>query len=266
MMRSVDNRPPTIVQSFRTSEVPDWISRCLASVRGWAEARGHAYVFVDDALFAYAPDWYRAKVDDAVLPASDLARLLLLRELLDEHPAVAWLDADVLVFDPDCFRLPEVAYALCPERWVFRTKAGQLRAVDQVNNSAMVFARRNPFLDFYIEACQTTVRACAGEVTSHLVGTDLLTELDRVVPLVRLGGVGMVSPALARELAAGREQALRFYAEGLDGPVHAANLCLSFAGRSDPAQRLAPATYEAAVERLLATGGDAINRWLPAPG
>ena len=56
MDRATNQRPPTIVQSFRRREVPDWITRCLASVRAWAESRGHAYVFVDDALFAYAPD------------------------------------------------------------------------------------------------------------------------------------------------------------------------------------------------------------------
>jgi hypothetical protein len=259
-------RPPAIVQSFRTTEVPDWIARCLASVRDWAEARGHPYTFVDDALFDRAPAWYRAKVGHAVLPVSDLARLMLLREVLVEHPAAAWIDADVLVFDPDRFHLPDVPYALSPERWVFRTKAGQLRAVDQVNNSVMVFARRNPFLEFYIEACQTAVRAAGGEVASHLVGTDLLTDLDRVVPLVKLDSVGMISPALARDLAADSDRAPRFYAEGLAQPVRAANLCLSFAGRPDPTQRLRPATFEATVERLLASRGEAINRWLPTPG
>lgn len=250
------------MQSFRTEDVPDWVRCCLASVEAWARARDHPYIFIDDALFARVPGWYRAKVDDAVLPMSDLARLLVLCEFSTEYPSVAWLDADVLVFDPSRFCLPEVAYAVCPERWVFRNKAGDLGAVEQVNNSAMLFARENPFLAFYIEATESTVRAAEEPVASHLAGTDLLTRLDRVVPLAKLDGVGMISPALARDLAAGRDEAPRFYAEGLARPVQAANLCHSFTVRADPGQRLTAATIEAAIDRLLATKGGAINRWL----
>ena len=48
-----------VCQSFRTSDVPGWVTRCMKSVRGWAADRGFDYQFFDDRFFEYAPDWCR---------------------------------------------------------------------------------------------------------------------------------------------------------------------------------------------------------------
>ena len=64
-----------VYQSFRTSDVPVWVTRCMKTVRGWAADRGFDYQFFDDRFFEYAPDWYREKVKHHRLLVGDLARL-----------------------------------------------------------------------------------------------------------------------------------------------------------------------------------------------
>src|SRR5258706_16177245 len=86
-----------VYQSYRTNSVPTWITRCLESVREWAKCQGFDYVFIDDRLFEYAPQWYRTKVKDDILLISDLARLKLAKEFLDQkYQRTIWVDADVL--------------------------------------------------------------------------------------------------------------------------------------------------------------------------
>ena len=68
-----------VYQSFRTSDVPGWVTRCMKSVRGWAADRGFDYQFFDNRFFEYAPDWYREKVKHH--------RLLVGDGLLKQHQA-----------------------------------------------------------------------------------------------------------------------------------------------------------------------------------
>ena len=89
-----------VYQSYRTQNVPGWIQQCLRIVPIWARAQGYEYRFFDEALFDRLPAWFRKRVSHRILPMSDLARLLLARELLDEgFDRVVWVDADVLIFD-----------------------------------------------------------------------------------------------------------------------------------------------------------------------
>ncbi len=53
--------PDTVVfQSFRTRDVPAWITRCMETARAWAALRGFDYQFLDDRFFDRIPDRYRA--------------------------------------------------------------------------------------------------------------------------------------------------------------------------------------------------------------
>ncbi len=70
-----------VYQSFRTSDVPGWVTRCMKSVRGWAADRGFDYQFFDNRFFEYAPDWYREKVKHRRLLVGDLARLELAKQI-----------------------------------------------------------------------------------------------------------------------------------------------------------------------------------------
>jgi hypothetical protein len=95
-----------VFQSYRTQGVPGWISRCMQTARRWAEIRGFDYHFVDDRLFDYIPQEFRGRTQNKVI-LSDLARLLVSRELLSEgYKRTVWIDADVVVFDPDPWELP----------------------------------------------------------------------------------------------------------------------------------------------------------------
>jgi len=55
-----------VYQSFRTENVPAWISRCLESVRLWAGAKGYDYRFIGDEIFDLAPGWYREKAKNRI--------------------------------------------------------------------------------------------------------------------------------------------------------------------------------------------------------
>ncbi len=63
-----------VYQSYRTTAVAPWITRALETVRRWAEARGFAYEFFDDALFDTVPAWFRERVGGHKVIMSDPAR------------------------------------------------------------------------------------------------------------------------------------------------------------------------------------------------
>ena len=112
-----------IVQSYRTHDVAPWLLKCMASVKAWADAMGYAYEFVDDRFFDPVPAWYRERCGKQLLPVTDLARLLLIQERFARGwQRVAWIDADILVFDPERFRIDIGGdAAFCRELWTIAT-------------------------------------------------------------------------------------------------------------------------------------------------
>lgn len=255
-----------IVQSFRTQNVPAWIDGCMATVRDWAASRGHAYHFIDDAIFALAPDWYREKAQHNVCLVTDLGRLVEMRRLLT-LPGVRrtiWIDADVLIFDPDGFDPPDdVPYAFCREIWVRAQHDGAgrtaLGAVPLVNNAVCLFQRDNPLIDFYIHAAQEVIRA-VDDPTHHQVGTLFLTQLEALLPnLPLMKDVGLFSPIVTVDAARGGQTAARFFMRHLGQPIHAANLCRSLVGKPTDGVIMTEADCAALTERLLADGGACFN-------
>jgi hypothetical protein len=257
--------PALVLQSYRTHAVPAWIEQCLASVRAWAAAAGHDYEFVDDQLFELVPGWFRERCGAQLLPQTDLARLLLMRARLQAGaPRVIWLDADVLVCAPTRLHLEGVdGFAFCAETWLDRDPAGALRTERRVNNAAMVMDVGNPVLDFYIHAClATAAHRAPGTIAKLAFGPQLLVRLAQVAPLPVIGCVGMMSPELARELATGGGgAACAAYGAARGGAIGAINLCASLV---DVDRGIDTATVTAAVACLAATGGDVINRHVPA--
>ncbi len=249
-----------VLQSHRRDGVPAWIERCSASARAWAALRGYAYERMDDALFAPVPAWYREKVHGEPVRMSDLARLLQARRLLSTHERVVWVDADVLVFDPERFAVeaPE-GYAFCREAWISVAPGGRVLCAHRVNNAVAVFARGNPFLDFYIHACEGVVRRAAGAVGKLDVGTQLLTHLQQAMPLPLLGSVALLSPPVLRDLAEGGGPLVRLYRDRFGGPARAVNLCASLRGQEVGGVRLDDALFEATLDLLVATRGEALN-------
>jgi hypothetical protein len=245
----------TVIQSYRTHGVAGWLDRCLQSVRGWAASAGYGYRFFDDEMFERAPAWYREKAKHNVLLVSDLCRLALARELLEQgSERVVWVDADVIVFDPGWRIETEGGYAFSRELWVGYGTDGKLGSIDCVNNAVSVFCRGNSFLDFYIDACQTIVRT-----REHLrqvdAGTDFLSCLSELIPHPLLDGIVQLSPAVQLELLGRPGPALELFRRAQRGPARAANLCGSMQGKLERGMKLDEAHFERLVEALVATRG-----------
>jgi hypothetical protein len=252
-----------VYQSFRTHDVPRWIETCMDTVRAWARARGYEYRFIDDALFDAVPGWFRDKVQGQVQMVSDLARLNLAREYLSQgYERALWIDADVVVFDPDALTVdPGLGYAFCREDFLELRAPHTYDLRRHVCNAVSLYARGNPFLEFYIHACEEIVRG--GERLRHTaIGTSLLTALHQHWRLPLLPGVNLFSPFLLHALAMGAEPELRFWMKQVGEPLAAANLCASFRNRRFGSVDIGDATFERVIAALLESRGATLNRLL----
>jgi len=254
-------RMSTIVfQSYRTHDVPAWITRCLDSVRAWAELAGHAYAFIDDRLFDYLPAWYAPAVGNRLLPRTNLARLLAARDYLAQgHDCAIWIDADVLVFDPPRWSVapgPE-GFAFTREIW-FETRWGAPVTRFGVNNAVFAVAKDNPFLEFCIWAHERIARTNT-EIHDYATTTRLLTDLHRGAPLPLITSVGLVSAIVNRAIRERRAGELRAYMQAHGTAVQAANLSGSIVGRKVNDIALTPADQLAIIDVLLETRGGVLN-------
>ncbi|MFG6428376.1 hypothetical protein [Roseateles sp. LYH14W] len=249
-----------VYQSFRTERVPAWITACMATVKAWAQAQGFDYRFYDDAFLARAPDWFRAKAQHAICPVTDLARLVVAKELLAEGwQRSIWVDADMLVFDPDALQITaESGFALCHELWLFTDPTGTRRVIHRVNNSVAVFCAGSLHLDFFIDACARIGRQ--REVVGKLdVGTNFFSQLRQILPFPLLDNVGLLSPAFMAEIVAAQPVAVAEYMRALPAPLASVNLCGSLQGQTLQGVVAEEGLFEAVVERLLGSGGEVLN-------
>ena len=238
-------RDTLVLQSYRTTAVPEWIGECLASVRGWAEGGDYGYRLLGDELFELIPPELVALGAPPALPATDLARLRWCRRLLREGwERVIWLDADIFVADPESFRVDAQEPArLCREFWTWR-EGRQLHARRAVTNCAMSFVRGAAFLDRYIALCEELARTSEGPLHRLALGPALLTRLDREAPLPQIGTVATLSPLLIAALRRRDRALLALFLRHWGGPVHAVHLCRSLGGQGD-GPRLNPNGAEA---------------------
>ncbi len=250
-----------IVQSYRTSDVAPWITDCLRSVRSWAAGLGYAYEFLDDSFFDYAPVWVRKRCGSQILPITDVARLYLLRDRLRvSWDRVVWIDADVLVFAPEKFVLQDAPYGLCFELWSRTAANGEPEFGEAINNAVLQMTPQQPLLDFLIFASEEVLRTRAQEqINTVVVGTRLLSALGSVMPLRVLQNVGLFTPQLVRDIAAGGSELLARWAIRFGRPIGAANLCASMQGRQFSGARVDAADMQRAVDMLLRTCGDVVN-------
>jgi len=252
-----------VYQSFRTVNVPPWIARCLASVQQWAALRGHDYHFLDDRFFSYTPDWYRRNVKDNVLLVSDLARLLVARELFNQgYDCAVWVDADVIVFDPEGLKLDlESGFGVCREVWVHRRPDGTAAAEERLNNAVLTFARDNAFLDFYTYSCQQIV-AFKPRYYPYEVGTGFLTHLGKYLPLPLIENVGLFSPTVMAAIAADDTGILQALMQHVRTPLCAANLCASFNNREYDGVHMTEHLFTTVLDRCLQSRGAVVNCYL----
>ncbi|MBT3360250.1 MAG: hypothetical protein HN403_11555 [Rhodospirillales bacterium] len=221
-----------VYQSYRTSNVPAWIETCLTSVRQWAATQGFEYRFFGDEFLEMVPGWYREKADGRIPIVTDLARLLAARDfLVDGCERTIWLDADVLVFDPDHFTVSVTdEFAFGEEVWVQPSSSGGLRAYRNVHNAICIFVGGNAMLDFYIHACKSILCLLDGGAPPQIVGPKLLSALHNMIGFDLIGEVGMLSPLSLRDVANGGGPALDLMCEKQSKQLCAMNLCSSLAG------------------------------------
>jgi len=246
-----------VIQSFRTEDVPAWISSCLESVRSWTDEKGYAYRFVGDEIFDMVPARYRENAGHRPPVITDLGRLLLIQgALADGAERAIWLDADVLVFDPARLSFDDdPAYAFGREFWVQPGPDGGLRVYRNVHNAVSLFRRENPFLEFYVHACERIVRAASGSVPNQVVGTKFLTALHNIMGFDLIETVGMLSPLVNGDIAAGGGPALERLRAVSPRPLAAANLCSSLAGGEADGVSLTDELMGEVCGRLLDVGG-----------
>lgn len=249
-----------VYQSFRTTRVPSWIAACMESVRAWAKANGYDYNFTDDSFLELAPGWYRERCAGEICPLTDLCRLLLARQLLASgYERVIWIDADMLVFDPQALRveLPR-GFAFCLELWPRLDDQGQLQCDTRANNSITAFLKGNVHLEFFIDSA-LRIAASKEQVGKLAISTSFLTGLAHLMPMPLLRNVGIFSPMLVHDIASGSGQHLKSYAACLPAPLAAANLCQSLVGPGS-SDRAGQGDVDAVVEICLRTRGDVVNR------
>jgi len=251
-----------VLQSFRAYDVPEWIKRCMESVRQWAEGERFRYQFAGDELLALAPDWFRQKAGGYTTVITDLARLLCIRQYLAKGAdRVLWIDADVVIFRPDSLKIdPELSYAYSKEIWCWKDKKGGIQTLVKINNAACVF--RNTMaglshLNEYIDHCLSTVEQTQKIADHTLIGTRHLTA-QGFANLPVLPGFGLLSPTVMNAILTGDDEVLSRFAQQHAGPVCAANLCNFFRSRSAFADRIEDDVYSAVVDKLLQTSGECL--------
>lgn len=254
-----------VIQSYRTSAVEPWMRSCMQSVQGWAVARGYAYEFMDDSLFDFLPTYIRNDPNAPLLVKTDIARLGLLNDRLKHaHERAIWLDADVLIFDPATFVIPETCSAMvCHEIWTSLNQERELVHRRRINNALMMFERGHPLLAFLryasIELYQHRDPASMSPLA---LGTDLLSKLGRLVPLRLHTQMASLSPLLLAAIYyADRPEWLRAHARQHGHRICAANLCRSLwsaQSAKSPSRNLDESQMQTLVEQLIATRGKAL--------
>ena len=217
-----------VIQSHRSPLPYPWIEGCLESVRDWCAQSCYDYRFMGDELFDCVPASLLGKTRDQKVVVTDLARLLILQNALNEnYKTVIWLDADFLIFDAAGFVIPDLAYAVGREVWVQPDRQGKPKVFRKVHNAFLMFTAGNSFLGFYAETAQRLLSLNNGTMPAQFIGPKLLTALHNVAILPVLETAGMLSPLVCKDIIQGSGVALDLFVEHSTQPVAAANLCVS---------------------------------------
>ena len=218
-----------VIQSHRQPLPYQWITRCIESVKIWAEQNKFDYLLLGDELFDYISSDLIEKTKKQRVIATDLARLKVLQKYLDlGHETVVWCDADFLIFAPDRFILPNEPYAVGREVWV-QTDANSQKLIAniKVHNAFMMYRKANVFLDFYTDTAERLLTSIDGSMPPQFIGPKLLTAIHNVAQCPVLETAGMLSPMVIEDIANQRGSALELFLRKSQLSIAAANLCNS---------------------------------------
>ena len=240
-----------VIQSHRSPLPWPWIETCLATVRDWSMRNSYQYRFIGDELFEYVTGPVQKKTECRPVVRSDLARLLVLRDALQEFERVVWLDADFLIFDAASFVLPETSYAVGREVWVQHNHQNKIKTYKKVHNALLMFCRGNSFLNFYIDTAQRMLLDNSGTIPAQFIGPKLLTALHNVALLPVMETAGMLSPLVILDILSGHGPALAAFNAKSPRTIAGANLCIS----SCENNALSAVQVEQVIQVLLQTSG-----------
>jgi hypothetical protein len=248
-----------VIQSYRAVNIPPWIDRCLQSVQAWSAAQGFDYQLVGDEGFRLCGEGYLASVGDNVRSITNLMRLILVRQAHDAGwDRAIWIDADVLVFAPEPFRIDlDSRYAFARETWLARIGGQRWRAFTGVNNCVFACMAGEPDLDFLIAATRH-IAAHRQIHSNYQVGGDIIQGLRRCLDFQVLDNVGMFSDDIVAALARNQGDILHAQARFHATPVYAANLCVG----AHYLNSVSEAEALLAIDALLGTRGEVVNAWL----
>ncbi|MFT3782539.1 MAG: hypothetical protein QM790_11045 [Nibricoccus sp.] len=256
-----------VYQSFRTENVPGWISACMASVRSWATYQGFDYRFWDDSFFDLVPPHLRPRASVHKCLLSDYARLVAARHLLASgYDRAIWVDADATVFDPQRFMIDLTSgYAFCREVWHDLTLLGRPLFKLTVNNSVSVFCRDEDIIDTYLEAAESILLSDQ-PLAAVSIGTEWLHTRRQKHNFPLLTHVGILGPEMMYRYLHDDGNFLRPYLRYQTSPVYAVNLCNSklgsvyrFPGSTEP-WVLDNATLCRLIAKLQDDKGESLNR------
>ena len=254
-----------VLQSCRPGARTGWIAECMDSVKVWATRLGYTYDAIGDELFQDIPADVRQLLAGRNVNLADLGRAFTARQRLAAGACdkYLWLDSDLLVFDPERFRVPLTEpVAFCRECWVMPDKQGKLEKREEVNNAVSLYSRGDPFLDFYLEACLRMVRREKEALPKLTLGVHILTALNRLYRFGLVYSAPNLSPWVIRDLLAGGGpylKALRNEHLRWKTPAAAANLCSSLDNMLFGDFRLDDAVFARLVTLLKSRGAELLG-------
>ena len=223
----------------------------MSSVQRWAEQQNFHYRFLDDHFFSIVPETYREHVNGQRHLLADYARLLWSQKFLVEGwNQVIWVDADVLITNLQ-YRLPRspANYLFSQEIWLEQTDS-EILAYQRINNAVMMFQAANPFLHFYIHACEQMATTRSGRLNHTDVGTTLLTHMLKPLKTPLIKGLGMLSPLLLNAYNENQENVIKYLEKKVSASFWAFNLCLTFRNTDFHTITISDELYENVIKEL----------------
>lgn len=232
----------------------------MNSVEAWAATAGCEYRFYGDELFERVPDWILDKCTISKLPATDYARLALSRELLEDgYDRVLWVDADVVVFDPQAMAIPwDEHVAFTREIWVDLGPGNRPVAHRQIANAASLFGPCQSTLGFLLERHERFART-ARRIDKLDFGTRPLSVMQAEAHWPMIESVGMASGPVLFDLSRGGGRFSRTLAMESGSALAALNLCSSLMGASAHGFTIDDETLDQVAASLLKTRGEVLN-------
>ncbi len=243
----------TVVLQSHAPLAVSLVHQTTETVRLWADTKGFAYRYIDDALFDPLPSWVLPKVGRRRQMAADIARLIWIGTLLDEGAErVIWLDADVYIFAPERFlSAVDPGFAFGREYWIAPGFGGGLKVHKNVHNALLDFSTKGrSTLDFYRDTALRMLKDATDTVPAQFIGPKLLTALHNVVQFPLTDAVGMASPCVISDLAAGGGPAWTRLLTSHGTELAALNLCSSMWGNTVDGIDLTTDLVSAAVAEL----------------